>query len=118
LNNALGFTWTSPGVAYPIIEHPERKLDHISGRVIQGIQKYLAEIDGNIVLHNKYIRPKLRVHDKSIMERVTELESTQNQRDRINCVQMHLGVIYLSEICNMSGSELQTGIENNKHDKN
>jgi hypothetical protein len=31
---------------------------------------------------------------------------------------MYLGVMYLSEICNMSGSELQTGIENNTHDKN
>jgi hypothetical protein len=31
---------------------------------------------------------------------------------------MYLGVMYLSEICNMSGSKLQTGIENNKHDKN
>jgi hypothetical protein len=31
---------------------------------------------------------------------------------------MHLGVMYLSEICNMSRSELQTGIENNTHDKN
>jgi hypothetical protein len=31
---------------------------------------------------------------------------------------MYLGVMYLSEICNMSGSELQPGIENNTHDKN
>jgi hypothetical protein len=58
------------------------------------------------------------VNDKSIMERVTELELTQNQQERINCVRMYLGVMYLSEICNMSGSELQTGIENNTHDKN
>jgi hypothetical protein len=58
------------------------------------------------------------VNDKSIMERVAELELTQNQQERINCIRMYLGVMYLSEICNMSGSELQTGIENNKHDKN
>jgi hypothetical protein len=58
------------------------------------------------------------VNDKSIMETVTELEFTKNQQERINCVRMYLGVMYLSEICNMSGSELQTGIENNTHDKN
>jgi hypothetical protein len=51
------------------------------------------------------------------MERVTELEFTQNQRERINCVQMYLGVMYLSEICNMSGSELQARTENDTHDK-
>jgi hypothetical protein len=105
------------GVSYPVLEHPGRKLDYISGRVIQGIRKYLAEIDGKIVLHNKYIRTKLRVNDRSIMERVTKLEFTQNQRERINCVRMYLGVMYLSEICNMSGSELQAGIENDTHDK-
>jgi hypothetical protein len=31
---------------------------------------------------------------------------------------MYLGVMYLSEICHNSGSELQTGIKNNTHDKN
>jgi hypothetical protein len=31
---------------------------------------------------------------------------------------MYLGVMYLSEICNMSGSEIQIGIGNNTHDKN
>jgi hypothetical protein len=41
------------------------------------------------------------------MERVKELELTQNQRERINCVRMYLGVMYMSQICNMSGSELQ-----------
>jgi hypothetical protein len=52
------------------------------------------------------------------MERVTELELKQNQQERINCVIMYLGVMYLSEICNMSGRKLQTGIENNTHGKN
>jgi hypothetical protein len=52
------------------------------------------------------------------MERVTELDLTQNQQERINCVRMYLGVMYLSEICNMSRSKLQTGIEDNTHDKN
>jgi hypothetical protein len=105
------------GVSSPILEHPERKLDYISGRVIQGIGKYLDKIDCKIVLHNTYIRTKLRVNDKCIMERVTELEFTQNLRKRINCVIMYLGVMYLSEICNMSGSELQAGIENSTLDK-
>jgi hypothetical protein len=30
---------------------------------------------------------------------------------------MYLGVMYLSEICNISGSQLQTGIKINTHDK-
>jgi hypothetical protein len=113
------YAWTAyqAGVTYPILEHPERQLDYISGRVIPGIRKYLEEIDGKIFLHNKYIRTKLREEDKSIMERVTELEFTQNQRERINCVRMYLGVMYLSEICNTTGDSLQKGIGDNTHDK-
>jgi hypothetical protein len=116
----IAYAWYAyqSGVSYPVLEHPDRKLDYISGRVIQGVRTYLTAIDGAKVLHNKYIRTKLRVNDKSIMERVTELELTRNQQERINCVRMYLGVMYLSEICNMSGSELQTRIENNTHDKN
>jgi hypothetical protein len=51
------------GVAYPVLEQPDRKLDCISGRVIQGVRTYLDEIDDKIVLlHSKYIRTKLRVN--------------------------------------------------------
>jgi hypothetical protein len=106
------------GVSYPVLEHPDCRLYYISGREIEGVRTYLKEIDGKVVLYNKYIRTKLRVNDRSIMERVTELALTQKQQERINCVRMYLGVMYLSEICNMSGRELQTGIENNTHDKN
>jgi hypothetical protein len=114
------YAWSAyqSGVSYPLLEHPGRPLDYISGKVIPGLRKYLNEIDGTIVLHNKYIRPKLRVEDKCIMDRVNELSFTQNQRERINCVRMYLGVMYLSEICNTAGDALQKGIEKNTHDKN
>jgi hypothetical protein len=114
------YTWYvyQSGVSYPVLEHPDRKLDYISGRVIQGVRTHLTTIDGTIVLHNKYIGTKLRVNDKSIMEKVTELQFTKNQQERINCVRLYLGVMYLIEICNLSGSELQPGIENNTHDIN
>jgi hypothetical protein len=46
---------------------------------VERIRTYLNKIDGKIILHNKYIRTKLRVNDRSIMERVTELELTKNQ---------------------------------------
>jgi hypothetical protein len=49
-----------------VLKHPDRKLDYISGRVIQGVRTYLSEIDGTIVLHKKYILTKLRVNDKII----------------------------------------------------
>lgn len=86
--------------------------------MIPGLRKYLDAIDGKISLHTTYIRKKLRMEDKSIMERVGELDFTPNQRERINCVRMYFGVVYLSEICNTAGDRLQTGIEKNKHDKN
>jgi hypothetical protein len=53
----IAYAWYAyqSGVSYPVLEHPDRKLDYISGRVIQGVRTYLTEIDGTIVLHNKYI---------------------------------------------------------------
>ncbi|OEU08199.1 hypothetical protein FRACYDRAFT_249987 [Fragilariopsis cylindrus CCMP1102] len=113
------YAWSAyqSGVTYPLLEHPGRNLEHMNGKVIPGLRKYLDEIDGQISLHTNYIRKQLRTNDKSIMERVVELDFTQNQKERINCVRMYLGVMYLSEICNTAGDRLQTGIEENKHDK-
>jgi hypothetical protein len=113
------YAWTSyqAGVAYPLLEHPESILDYVNGKVIPGMRAYLDTIDGKIKLNNTYIRSKLRTNDKSIMERVAEMEFTTNQRERINCVRMYLGVMYLSEICNEDGKSLQKGIEDNKHNK-
>jgi hypothetical protein len=52
----LGGTYAyQSGVSYPVLEHPDRKLDYVSGRVIQGVRTNLDEINGKIVLHNKYV---------------------------------------------------------------
>jgi hypothetical protein len=113
------YAWTAyqAGVSFPLLEHPDRPVDYVSGKVIPGMRKYLDYIDGKILLNNKYIRPKLRANDECIMERVVEMEFTQNQRERINCVRMYLGVMYLSEICNIPGDALQKGIDNDTHEK-
>jgi hypothetical protein len=63
------------------------------------------------------IRPKLRQHDESIMERAIRMDLTLIQKRRINSVRMYLGIMYLSEICNIEGDSLVPGIEDNTHNQ-
>jgi hypothetical protein len=113
------FAWTmyQTGITIPILEQTDTNIDYIDGRVIPAMRKYLNEIGGSIKLHNTMIRPKLRQNDESIMERTISMDLTLIQRRRINSVRMYLGVMYLSEICNIEGDSLVPGIVNNNHDK-
>jgi hypothetical protein len=46
------------------------------------------------------------------MERAIAMTFTTNQMERINCVRMYLGVMYMSEICNEDGTAIREGYEN------
>jgi hypothetical protein len=81
------------------------------------MRKYLHEIGGSITLHNTMIRPKLQQHDQSIMERAIKMDLTLIQQRRINSVRMYLGIMYISEICNIDGDSLVTGIDDNTHNQ-
>jgi hypothetical protein len=112
------YAWNSyqAGVSFPLLEHPDVNLDYVQGRAVPAIPHYLTSIDGAIKLDKNYIQPKLRKHDHCIMERVIEMNFTKNQRERINCVRMYMGIMYLSEICNVTGDRIMPRIDIGNHD--
>jgi len=112
------YIWTvlQAGVSFPLLEQPEQELDYVKGKVIPATRKYLKEIDAKIHLDNTFIRPILRANDKCIMDNVIKMELTAIQRERINCVRMYLGVMYISEICNTAGTSIRPGIDDGTHD--
>lgn len=106
------YAWSASnaGVSFPLLEHPDRSIPHLRGKVIPAIRKYLASIDSKIHLDNTMIRPKLRQHDKCIMDFALSYTARKAQLERINAIREYLNIQYLSEICNPDGSQLATGI--------
>jgi hypothetical protein len=109
--------WTvlQAGVTFLLLECPERPLDYVKGNIIPATRKYLTAIDAQIHLDKTFVRPKLRLNDKSIMDRVITLDLTATQHEQINCVKMYLGVMYISKICNINGDSLAMGIQDGTH---
>ena len=56
------------------------------------------------------IRPKLRINDVCLMDVAFSKNFTKIQLERINAVREHFNLQYLSEICNVDGTQLATGI--------
>jgi hypothetical protein len=107
------YAWTAfqVGVTFPLLEKTDVGLDYVKGNVIPATRKYLKDIGGKIHINNKYRRTKLRTEDECIMEKAIEMNLTTNQMERINCVRMYLGVMYMSEICNEEGTAIREGYE-------
>ena len=59
-----------------------------------------------------YVQQSLRVNDIAITEHANDLDLTLVQMKQINCVQMYLGVTYISEISTICGTILAEGIIN------
>jgi hypothetical protein len=112
------YIWTvlQAGVSFPLFENPEQQLDYVKGKVIPATRNYLKEIDSKICLDNTFIRPQLRANDKCIMDNVINMDLTAIQWERINCVCMYLGIMYISKICTIAGTSLHPGIQNGTHD--
>jgi len=113
----ITYAWSAfqAGVSFPLLEHPHKEVNYVKGKVIPATRKYLAAIEGTIVLDTKYIRPKLHEHDECIMDKAISMDFTPTQLERINCVRMFIGVMYTSEICTIDGASLRPGILNGNH---
>ena len=66
-----------------------------------------------IHLNKTYVQHPKRINDVSIMHLVntkTMRKVTMNQKEKINCVQMYLGVQYVSEISTIDRASFVLGI--------
>ena len=85
----------------------------MKGRTILSVRKHLAEYNKKIHLDTTYVQHPLRENDVSIMELVntqTNHKMNTNQKEKINCVRMFLGVQYVRKISTVDGTSFVPGI--------
>ena len=107
--------WTqySAGVSYPISSNTSQDLSYVKGRTILSVRKYLEECNATINLDTTYVQHPLRKKDVAIMDLVntqTKYKMNMNQKEKINCVRMFLGVQYVSQISTVDGTNFVSGI--------
>ena len=111
----IAMTWTqySAGVPYPILSNTLQDLSYVKGRTILSVRKYLEEYNGKLHFDTTYVQHPLRENDVSIMDLVniqTIHKVNINQKEKINCVRMFLGVYYVSQISTVDGTNFVPGI--------
>ena len=96
---ALAWTQYCAGVPYPILSQTKQDLFNVKGRTIIETRRYLHESHGIIHLDTTYIQHPKRENDVSTMHLVntqTNHKVNINQKEKINCVRMYLGVTWIS----------------------
>ena len=95
-----------------MFEHPSISLKYVSGAICHAIRKYLSDIIATVRIRPNFVPPKLRNNDIAIMDRLLEYDHpfTEIQLRQINSCRLYLGVTYLSEISNITGTHLVSGI--------
>ena len=77
------------------------------------VRKHLEECQAKIHLDVTYVQHPLRQQDVAIMDLVnnqTTYKMTTNQKEKLNCVRMYLGVQYVSQISTVDGTSFVSGI--------
>ena len=85
----------------------------MKGRTILATSKFLNECNGVIHLDKIYVQHPKQLNNLSIMHLMntqTMRKVTMNQKEKINCVRMYLGVNYISEINTIDGAGFVLGI--------
>ena len=81
------------------------------------MRNYLIKIKATIEIQPNFVPQPLSQNDKRIMEKASEIQLTQKQITRLNCVRMYLGITWLSEICTLNGKCIQPHILQHKRDE-
>ena len=85
----------------------------MKGRTILATRKFPNECSEVIHLNKIYVQHPKQINNVSIMHLVntqTMCKVTMNQKEKTNCVQIYLGVQYVSEISTIDGANFVTGI--------
>ena len=101
------------GVTTPIIENLDWKVDYINSVWISHLIKELQEYNIQIKIENLFKIEPQRTNDTNIME--NELSSTTKNSlttNSFNACRIHLGINFLSGLCNANGNELKHNLIN------
>ena len=102
----------SAGVPYPILSETSPKLLYVKGRTILATRKFLNECNGVIHLDKTYVQHPKQMNDVSIMNLVNTqtMRIVKMNKKKVNCVQIYLGVNYVSEISTIDRAGFVLGI--------
>ena len=95
LRIAIAWTQYTAGVSYPILTNTSQDLSYVKGRTTLSVRKHLEECQAKLHLDVMYVQHPLRQKDVAIMDLVntqTTYKMTTNQKEKLNCVKMYLGV--------------------------
>ena len=85
----------------------------MKGRTILSTRKFFNEYNEVIHLSKKYGQHPKQVNNIAVIHLVniqTTHKVIMNQKEKINCVKMYLGVQYVSEISTINGASFVPGI--------
>jgi hypothetical protein len=105
----IGLTWfqLQAGLTDPVLECPELDIPYLEiGWLFRSLRQFLQSIQATIEIDTTHIARHLRINAVSIMNALLELHIPPNRLYRINLCRIYLQIECLSEICNISGTEI------------
>ena len=109
----MAWTQYSTGVSYAILKNTSQELSYVKQRTVLSVRKSLKECQAKLHLDTPYIQYSLRKKDIAIMDLVntqTTYKMSTNQKEKLNCVRMYLGVQYVRQINTVNGTNFVPGI--------
>jgi hypothetical protein len=74
LRVAVAWVQYQSGVGFPIFAHPATNIPYLESRWLPSLRRFLATIQGKLILDRTYIAPMQRENDEYIMTRVLETQ--------------------------------------------
>jgi hypothetical protein len=104
----IGLTWfqLQSGLTDPVLECPALDLPYLEIGWFRSLRQFLQSIQATIQIDTTHIARHLRINDTSIMNALLDLQIPPNRLYRTNLCCIYLQVECLSEICNISGTEV------------
>jgi hypothetical protein len=111
LRIAVAWVQYQSGVGIPIFANPELHIPYLESRWLPSLRQFLAHIHGQLLLDKTYIAPLQCTNDEYIMTRVLATQIfTDFELHVINCCQLYLNVITISDLVQACGREMDPAI--------
>jgi hypothetical protein len=109
----VAVTWVQyqSGVGFPIFANPATNIPYMESQWLPSLQRFLATIQGQLILYRTYIAPMQRENDEYIMTRVLETQIfTDSDLHVLNCCRLYLNVITVSDLVQACGRTMDLAI--------
>jgi hypothetical protein len=111
LRIAVAWVQYQSGVGLPIFANPELHILYLESRWLASLRRFLATIQGQLVLDKSYIAPLQRENDEYIVTRVLETQIfTDSDLHVLNCCRLYLNVLTVSDLVQACGSKMDFAI--------